>query len=135
MSEFNLFSLHGAEADADLSAKQFYCVKQSTTDRRVSLCTVEGEPFIGVLQDKPSAAGDPAEVRVAGITKGKAGVALTAGDYWGTKADGKVIPISVGLTGQDIGQYVAGQVLVGCAADEIGCELTIGFLGFRVPSV
>lgn len=128
-----LFMLTGALAAADLSTKQFYCVKKNTTDGQYALCTVDGEPFDGVLQDKPSAAGAAAEVMAAGITKIEAGETLTAGDYWGTDSAGKGKIVEATVTGADVGDYVAGRVIEGAASGEMA-TVTVGLMTFRVEA-
>lgn len=112
-------SIPGLEAGADLSTNQFYCVKMSATDNRVSLCDTDGEVFLGVLQDKPAAAGRQANVVVSGVTKGVAGEALTAGDFVGTDSAGKFKIVEVTNTGADIGDFVNGTVIQGAASGAI----------------
>lgn len=119
------FMITGALAAADLSAKQFYCVKQNTTDNQVALCTVDGEYFDGVLQNKPDAANEPAEVAAQGIVKVIAAETLTAGDTWGTDNAGKAKKVEATATGADVGDYIAGRVLVGAGAGELA-TVTIG---------
>ena len=68
--------LTGLVADGDLSTKQFYCVKMSTTDDTVSLCDTDGEVILGVLCNKPDAANKAAEVAALGQVKIEAGEAL-----------------------------------------------------------
>lgn len=126
------FKCPGLTAAADLSTKQFYCVRKNATAKEVALCSTEGETVFGVLYNKPTS-GEAAEVVLSGVAKVLVGTALTSGDFWGTDSAGKAIPISVGQTGQDIGQYAAGQVIVGAAAGEYA-TVTIGN-GFRVPNV
>ncbi len=120
-----LFTLPGALAAADLSAKQFYCVKQNSTNNQVALCTVDGERFTGVLQNKPSAANDPAEVMCSGVTKVLAAETLTAGDTWGTDNAGKAKKVEATATGADVGDFIAGEVLEGAGAGELA-TVTIG---------
>ena len=54
-------------AAADLSAKQYFAMKVDTSGD----CAVAGanEKCLGILQNKPSAAGETARVRVQGISK------------------------------------------------------------------
>lgn len=131
--ELDLFTIPGALAAADLSAKQFYCVKKNTTAGQYALCTVDGEPVAGVLQNKPSAAGAAAEVRAAGVTKVLAAETLTAGDFWGTDSAGKAKVVEATVTGADVGDYVCGHVIEGCAAGEYA-TVTIGLQTFRVEA-
>jgi hypothetical protein len=48
-------------ANADLSAKQFYAVKQTTTARKVDVASTGGEAITGILQNTPKA-GEAVEV-------------------------------------------------------------------------
>lgn len=131
--EQNLFTIPGALAGADLSTKQFYCVKKNTTANQFALCAVDGEIFDGVLQDKPDGSGEACEVRAAGVTKVIAGETLTAGDLWGTDSSGKAKKIEPTQTGADIRDYFAGRVLVGASANEYAI-VTIGVLSGIVPN-
>ena len=108
--------------DADLSAKQFYAVKMSTTDNTVSLCDTDGEIILGILQNKPGS-GEAASIRVQGITKAVAGEALTAGDKVGVDANGKLKIVETTNTGADIGDHWHGIVLDGAAADALATIL------------
>lgn len=90
------------EADADLSAKQFYFTKLSTTDGQVRACTGTDDIVLGILTNDPDAAGEPAEVlpvgcgRVAKLTvDGNAG-AIAVGDRLDTNAAGKGIKKAAG---------------------------------------
>lgn len=123
--EISGFSPGGYDVDANLSSNQFFCVKQSTTDNRVSLCDTDGEMFLGVLQNNPNAAGGAATIMMTGITKVKAAETLTAGDTWGTDSAGKAKKIEATVTGADVGDYIAGFVKEGGAVDEL-VTVTIG---------
>ena len=82
------------KAAADLSAKQHYLVKISAADT-VALCADPGDKAIGVLLNKPAAAGRAAQVQLRGVAKvvtdGTAGAGIAAGDAVGTDGDGKAI--------------------------------------------
>jgi len=108
----------GALAGADLSALQFYFVKKNTTANQVAAPTVDGEVVIGVLQNKPSAAGHTATVAFSGVTKVECGENLAAGDYVGTDNTGRAKKIDVSATGADVGDYIAGVVLEGASTGE-----------------
>lgn len=82
------------EADADLSAKQFYFVKLSS-DGQVAYCSGTDNIPIGVLQNDPDAAAEDAKVLPCGSGKickltvdGNAG-AISIGSYLDTDAAGK----------------------------------------------
>lgn len=73
-------------ANSDLSAKQFYAVKQTTTARKVDIASTGGEAITGILMNTPKA-GEAAIVQYDGYTKAIAGVAgFTAGDVLMTEA-------------------------------------------------
>ena len=95
------------EAGADLSTKQYYFVKQDTTFNRVVVCAAATDVPIGVLQNKPDAAGKAAEVMLVGLTKVSADAALTIGNLIGTSADGQADAKTVGT---DTTEYVVGRV-------------------------
>lgn len=109
------------EANGDLSTKQFHCVKvvQGATKNRVEVCTVSGEPFVGVLQNDPDAAGKSAEVAISGVCKLVANETLTPGDFWGTSADGQGTKVEHTNTGADVRAFAMGVILEGGAAGEI----------------
>lgn len=68
------------EADADLSADQ-YKIVDIASDQQVSvLATTSTLMALGVLQNKPNAAGKVAEVMVMGVTKMIAGETIAAGE-------------------------------------------------------
>lgn len=132
--EKDLFTIPGALAAADLSSNQFYFVKKNTTNNQYALCDTDGEVIHGVLQNKPSAAGNAAEVRTSGITKITAGEALTAGNHVGTDSAGKAKIIETTNTGADVGDYVIGVVEEGAASGALA-TITIGLTTFKVESV
>ena len=74
--------------NADMTSKQYYIVKGSTTS--VALCTAGVQPF-GVLQDTPAASGRPGKVGISGVSKVVAGAAITAGAYVSSDSSGKAV--------------------------------------------
>lgn len=117
--EKHVFNLPAQVAGADLSAKQFYCVKQvAGTDNSVVVGSVLGERILGVLQNKPTS-NKAAEICVLGVTKLLAGETMTAGMLWGSDASGKAQEIQDSNTGADVGKYANGVVLEGGAAGEL----------------
>ena len=76
------------KAAGDLSTKQYLFMKVSAA-QTVDTCAGTTDKSIGVLQDKPSAAGKDASVAVDGTTKVIAGAAITAGAYVAPMASGK----------------------------------------------
>lgn len=100
-------------AGADLSAKQFYFVKQANTGK-VSACSVDGEHSIGVLQNNPTA-NQSATVAFSGITKIKLGGTVAIGDLVSTDTSGRAVTASSGV--------VLGECVLGGAVNEIGSIL------------
>jgi hypothetical protein len=62
-------------ASADLSALQYYFVKLDSS-LEVVACGANDEDMLGVLQNKPTAQGQEAEVRIDGVTKLKVNEAV-----------------------------------------------------------
>lgn len=77
------------EAGADLSALQFTAVKMGT-GRKVVSATANTDTIIGVLMNKP-VSGQASEVCIAGVAKGIAGGAISAGDKLTATTGGKFI--------------------------------------------
>jgi len=102
---------------ADLSSAQYHFVKL-TADTTINLCTGATDVPVGVLQNKPSAAGRAAVVRCAGVSKLKFSASLAAGTIVACKATTGDAQAAVGT------QHVAGQVVEdGGAANQIGTAL------------
>lgn len=74
------------EAAANLATKQFHFVKLSAANT-VAACTATTDNPIGILQNKPSAAGRPAVVRIFGVSKVVASGAISAGALIATEDD------------------------------------------------
>lgn len=123
--EHPVLNLPDCTADADFSAKQYYCAKLSTTTNKVSICGTAGEYVDGIVQNDPSASGDPVTIMACGISRVEAGETLTRGDFWGTDANGKAKKVESTNTGADIGEWAMGRVLTGAASGEIA-TVTIG---------
>lgn len=103
-------------ANADLSAAQYSFVKLSGGN--VVVCNAAGEPAMGVLDNTPNAAGQPARV-VTGYVKVRAGGAITAFDPIATDASGKA-KTAVKATGTVTGSNAMGIALeAATAADQI----------------
>lgn len=78
-------------ADSDLSAKQFFVVKVSGVNK-VDLNDSATGKVLGILQNKPSADGQAAEVCIFGPTKGKIGTGgCSAGAYLGFDTSGQLV--------------------------------------------
>lgn len=105
------FVLGILNANADLSAKQYHCMKLANNSgvAEVAVCTAAGEKIIGILQDKPSAQGAVATLVTQGVTKASAGAAITAGALVMTDANGQVITAAT-----------AGSTIIGWALESAG---------------
>lgn len=128
-----LLAVPGLTADGDLSDKQYYCVKMSTTNQEVSLCDTDGEVVLGILQNKPNAAGVPANVASIGVSRIVANESLTAGDFWGTSSTGKATKVEDTNTGADTTDYAAGVVVKGAGSGALA-TVTVGFPTFKVET-
>lgn len=99
-------------AAADLSTHQFKFMKINSS-AQAALCSVLGERIVGVLQDKPSAAGKAGSLMVgAGVTKITLGATLAAGASVTTSAAGVAVATQAG-------HYQAGILLEGGDATHI----------------
>jgi hypothetical protein len=95
MATENFSPLLTMTAGADLSAKQYFFVSVAA-DGQIDP-TGDGAQADGVLQDAPSAAGDPALVFSGiGFTKVSAGGTITAGDDLASDAAGEAITSTSG---------------------------------------
>lgn len=98
-------------AGGNLSALQFCLVKLSGNKTVVSLAAATDIP-IGVLQNKPDAAGKEAVVMVVGRTKIVGGATLSAGALISPGATGKALAAVAA-------SYTVGQLEEGTAIDNI----------------
>lgn len=121
-----------SDADYRTTSKQFYCMKVDTTNNQFTICDTDGEVVFGVLQDKPLS-GESGDIMTLGVTKVVAAESLTAGDHWGTDSNGKAKKIEETVTGADVGDYAAGQVLQGASSGEYA-TVTVGFPTFKVEA-
>ena len=81
------------KAAADQSAKQYYLVELSAANT-VAVCDAAADRVIGVLMNKPAAAGQAADVRILGVApvvSDGSGTAIAAGDYVGPNSSGKAV--------------------------------------------
>jgi hypothetical protein len=99
------------EAGGDLSAGQFKFVTLAN-DGQVDLTASAGGEAIGVLQNKPSAAGRAATVAVYGVTKVIAGDTVAAGAKVQSDASG------LAITAASAG-HVLGVAITGGAVNEV----------------
>jgi hypothetical protein len=112
-------------AGADLSAKQYYFMEQSTTDNQVSTTNAATDRSIGVLQNKPAASGRAALVRVLGHTKIVCGenLASSEGSLIGSNVRGSATALTAGTSTT---AYVMGILTVGQASTSIGEMVLMG---------
>lgn len=89
----------GLAATGDLSAKQFYWVKMSSTAGKVKVVNATTDEPIGILQNDPTS-GDEAEVQYQGIAKVVAGTSVgwDDGARVGWNTTGKAVPLAVNGT-------------------------------------
>jgi hypothetical protein len=101
--EGNVQTYPGLKASADLSAKQFRCMKLSGAGT-FTVCAAVTDKVIGILQDTPTS-GQPGSVAFAGLTKVKAGGTIAAGDTVGTDGNGAIVAY---VEGTDTTKYRVG---------------------------
>ena len=99
-------------AGADLSAKQFHIVYLNAA-RTVTFATAATQAIIGVLQNKPDAAGKAAVVRVLGISKVKTGGIIAFGAHVTATADG------TGISTTTEGDVSVGRALDAAASGDV----------------
>lgn len=112
------------KADADLSAKQFYLVKMTTNPLEVGVCAATGDKPVGILQNKPNAAGKAAEVMIIGISKISSDAGLNEADAIGPASDGQGVAKTL-TTGGDSTEYVVGTVIAASGAAGEMAELAL----------
>jgi hypothetical protein len=87
--------MHTAPASTDLSASQ-YCFVNINTSGQLALPS-NGAAVIGVLQNKPNAAGIAGAYMVNGVSKVVAGGTIAAGAQVTTNGSGQAIAATTGL--------------------------------------
>ena len=109
MYEIPVFRLGTLVASADLSGKQFYAVKQTSSGIAVA---GSGENAIGILQNKP-ASGDVCEIECLGVSKAILGGTVTAGDNLMADSSGRLVAhtgtnavVAVALASGAVGEVV-----------------------------
>ena len=85
------------EADGDISTKQYFQFKHSTTAKRVVICAAAADFPVGTLQNKPAAAGRAAHIMMIGWSKVavEATTDIAVADKLGPHTDGRLIKKSV----------------------------------------
>lgn len=107
------------DADADLTTKQFFCVK-AAAGGEIAL-SGDGEAILGILQNDPNT-GEAGNVMSAGISKAVAGAAITEGDLIASDANGKIITAASA-------DRTIGQALDAASADGDIIEVLLGSFG------
>ena len=109
----------GILAGADLSAKQWHCVKMASTANEVISAIDTTDVVIGILQNDP-ADGEAALVCALGVSRAIAGTSeIAVGEFLGANSSG-VLDTSGGTAGAE---YFVGQALEASVA--IGDFITI----------
>lgn len=112
------------KAAGDLSTKQYLFMKMSAS-QTVDTCAGITDKSVGVLQDKPTAAGKDASIAVHGTTKIVLGATVAFGAYVAPMASGKAQTAAST-------QFPRGMALEAGVADDI---IEILLLGSGVPLV
>lgn len=107
----DLFSI-SLPANADLSDKQFYAVKQNASGNVAVIASI-GDKAMGLLQNKPDAAGRAAEVQALGVAKAIAGGTIAYWEPVGPDASGKLVVMD------EEDEAVLGRSLEGAVTNQI----------------
>ena len=105
------------EANSDLSAKQFYCVKMVGLDT-IDVCSAATDDCCGILQNDPKQ-GWAANVMHLGTCKAVSdgsGTAISPGDLVGTNASGMLVKKATadyGIVGQALDASNAQGIIIG----------------------
>lgn len=91
--EFEVFDIGCLKADSDLSAAQFLFMQLDGTDFQFTTCGAGVAP-VGILQNKPAAAGRAGQIRRVGISKLVLGGTVVAGNYIKSHSDGTGIVVA-----------------------------------------
>ncbi len=112
------------EAGSDLSAAQYHFVK--SVDGQAAVVSTKGAKSIGILQDKPAAAGRAGCVGINGVSKVVAGAAIAVDLEVISGADGRA------LAQDAVSQFVMGTALE--AATAAGDIIAIRTKAYQVPA-
>lgn len=117
------FDIGTLEASADLSTHRYKLVAVNGSGQ-VALAGA-GDMAIGVLQNKPSAQGRSATVRVSGVSKVVAGAAVSAGAQVTSDANGKAVTATaatVDTTTSSASEGVTASNVIGIALEAAGAD-------------
>jgi hypothetical protein len=124
--ETNIGADVSLQAGSDLSAKQFFFVTlNGSTQLAVAGANVS---VIGVLQDKPAAAGRSGQVRYFGITKVVAGGTIAVNDKIASDASGKAVKATAASVSAGTPEPLAGSYVVGIALASANSGETVSVL-------
>lgn len=84
------------QASADLSAKQFHFATVPDSNKQVTFVGTQGLMSIGVIQNKPTGAGQATEIMQTGISKVVAHAAVAAGAAVASSNTGRAITAATG---------------------------------------
>ncbi len=117
-------------AGADMSSHQYKCVTLDSSGY-ATVSSNATAAIIGVLQNKPGAAGRAARVRISGLSLFKFGAAVVAGNMIAAMNDG------TGQTTTTDGNAVVGMALVGVGASADISTLLVrpGWLGTTLVAI
>ena len=108
------------KANADLSSKQYYGMKFSTTDWTFQIATAGA--CDAILQDKPAAAGRAGSLRISGGSKVVLGGTVTAGQHGTTDANGAFVAVTT-----DKQRYVCKFIEGGDSGDTVSAIMERGY--------
>jgi hypothetical protein len=115
---------YSKEAGADLSTKQFHFVKLNNAGQVVPVAAITDRP-IGILQNKPTAIGQAAEIMADGISRLIGSADHAIGDALGMSATGRAATI---VPGTATTQYLLGTVLLDGNGDGQECSVVFSCL-------
>lgn len=106
------FKLGVLKASADLSAKQYYAVKlTSSSGTKIAVPSASSDDIIGILQNAP-ASGEAAEVTISGVTKMLLGETVALGAKVQSDATGKGVNAGAGrVIGRALEAGVSGDIV------------------------
>lgn len=109
-------------AAAGLTGSQYKCMKINTSGG-VGLATSGGQ-VDGILYNKPTAAGEPAMIVIAGVAKVIAGAAVAYGAEV-TSDSGGLVVTAANTTGAG-GQQIVGRAVTSCTAANAVISILVG---------
>jgi len=112
------------EAGSDLSTKQYLFVDVAS-DGQIDVVATKGAKAVGILLDKPAAAGRPGCVAIGGVSKVECGGTIAAGAEVISDDDGGA------LAKDAVSQFVMGTALTGGGAGDI---IAIRMKAYQVPA-